>query len=562
MEPIEAPLSKRSEANAKKGLKKLETNAKKLELKNQRKAEQDKADLEKQQQRLAEDTANAHLYGVYPLINSSTRNHMVFHKIADISPTNSGQILRIRARLHSVRKNGGMCFLTVRQSMDSAQIVVSGPKAMVKFSMDLSVESIIEVTGTVSVPDEEIVSVTHGKAEIQALTVHVVSVSDKVLPFGLPDAQRPEHMIEESHQVHRDYSSRIAELKEKGANTSDLEKEKEEKPFYVGVGQAIRLNNRVLDMRTTTTQAIFRVSAATCRLFRQFLDARGFTELFFPKLIGTASEGGSEVFKVDFFGSPAYLAQSPQLYKQMAISGDFPGVYSIGPVFRAENSQTHRHMCEFTGIDFEMPVLEHYGEVLDTIDGLFRYIFDGLKKQCSKEIEAIRRQFPFTDLRYLDKTLVLDFKDGIQLLKDDGIQIGDYDDLNTKLEQRLGHIVSTKYGTDFYILNKFPAAIRPFYTMGCPNDPLYSNSYDVMIRGEEVCSGAQRIHDANLLEQSCKNKNIDPSTLNYYIDAFKYGCVPHGGGGIGLERVVMLYFGLSNIRKTVLFPRDSGRLTP
>jgi aspartyl-tRNA synthetase len=243
--------------------------------------------------------------------------------------------------------------------------------------------------------------------------------------------------------------------------------------------------------------------------------------------------------------------------------GDFGRVFEITPVFRAEKSFTHRHLTEFTGLDFEMCINEHYEEVLEVIDKLFVSMFDGLNERCSAEIEVVRKQFPVPPLRYLRKTLILTFEEGIEMLKKGGYpDIDPLADLNTEVERALGKMVAEKFGTDFFILKRYPSAVRPFYTMPDPVDPDYSNSYDVFIRGEEIISGAQRVHDAELLRAQAEKCGIEVESIRDYINSFKWGSFPHGGAGVGLERVVMLFLGLDNIRKTSLFPRDPKRLTP
>ena len=344
---------------------------------------------------------------------------------------------------------------------------------------------------------------------------------------------------------------------------SQQHKEKGEKKEIV-VKMKTRLDNRVMDLRVPTTQAIFKVQSGVCHLFREFLDSKGFTEIHTPKLIAGASEGGANVFKMKYFGTDACLAQSPQLYKQMCIIGDMKKVYEIGAVFRAENSMTSRHLCEFTGLDFEMEIKEHYFEVLDVIGELFYHIFEGLNKNYKKEIETVNNQYPFEPLVYSKEALKLDFKEGCKLLEENGYHQSINDDLDTENEKQLGRLVKEKYNTDFYILYGYPKSARPFYTMPDPRSDFdsFTNSYDAFIRGEEVLSGAQRIHDYDLLLKKVKEKEINPSTLKDYLDSFKLGAPPHGGAGIGLERVVKLFLGIKNIKKCVMFPRDPKRLTP
>ena len=192
----------------------------------------------------------------------------------------------------------------------------------------------------------------------------------------------------------------------------------------VRVNQDTRLDNRTVDLRTITNQAIFKVQSSVCHLFRKFLTENGFTEIHSPKIIPAASEGGANVFRIPYFKTEAYLAQSPQLYKQMAIASDFERVFEVGPVFRAEDSNTHRHLTEFTGLDMEMTFKEHYHEVLEMIDQLFISIFKGLRDSMKEEIQVIQKQFPVDDFKFWeDKSLVLRYEEGVELLRENGVDM-------------------------------------------------------------------------------------------------------------------------------------------
>jgi aspartyl-tRNA synthetase len=460
-----------------------------------------------------------------------------YEDITKIDGSRAGETITVRVRVQTSRATGGkMCFFVFRQGVSTIQGIITADeetisKQMVKYCIGIPSESIVVVKAKIVKPVEEVKSCTVSCAELAINEIHVVSEVNVRLAFSLDDATRPESSYDEDAQLSR-------------------------------VNLDTRLNNRVLDLRTTTNHAIFRLQSAVCLLFREFLVERDFMEIHTPKLIGTASEGGSNVFKVTYFKQSAFLAQSPQLYKQMCIAADFGKVFEIAPVFRAEDSNTHRHMTEFMGLDMEMAFNEHYHEVLDVLDEMFVYIFTNLKERYSKETEAIKKQYEFEDFEFLPKTLRLSFKEGVQMLRDAGVETGDYEDLSTANERFLGKLVKEKYHTDFYILDKFPLAVRPFYTMPDPNNPGYSNSYDFFMRGEEILSGAQRIHDPEFLEERAKLHEIDVSTIQPYIDAFKIGAPPHAGGGVGLERVVMLYLALGNIRRASLFPRDPKRLEP
>ncbi|KAI5312988.1 hypothetical protein L3X38_042162 [Prunus dulcis] len=241
------------------------------------------------------------------------------------------------------------------------------------------------------------------------------------------------------------------------------------------------------------------------QIFKQFLLSEGFFEIHTPKLTAGSSEGGAAVFRLDYNGQPACLAQSPQLYKQMVICGDFGRLFEIGGIYRAENSHTHRHLCEFTGLDVEMEIDWHYSEVMDIFDLLFVTIFYTLNETCQKDLEAVGRQYPFEPLKYLPETLRLTFEEGVQMLKDDGVEVDPMGDLNTEAKRKLGQLVLEKYGTEFYILHRYPLAVRPFYMMPCHDNPAYSNSFDVFIGGEEIISGAQRVYVLELLEEGHKH---------------------------------------------------------
>ncbi|EPS57914.1 hypothetical protein M569_16902, partial [Genlisea aurea] len=477
------------------------------------------------------------------LLNDLQSKEISGKKWTDIKNLNDrlkDQPVLIRGRAQTIRAKGKkIAFVVVRERGFTVQCVLNAADdgvspQMVKFAAAISRESIVDVEGVVSVPENPIKGTTQ-QVEIQVNKIHSVNKAVPVLPINIEDAARSE---------------------------VEIEKALEEGEKLVRVNQDTRLNYRVLDLRTPANQGIFRIQCQVENVFRQFLLSEGFVGIHTPKLIAGSSEGGAAVFRLDYKGTPACLAQSPQLHKQMAICGDFGRVFEIGPVFRAEDSFTHRHLCEFTGLDVEMEIKEHYSEVMDVVDRLFVTMFDSLNQHCGDELEAVNRQYPFEKLKYLRKTLRLTFEEGIQMLKATGVEMDPFGDLNTEAERKLGQLVLEKYGTEFYILHRYPLAVRPFYTMPCYDNPNYSNSFDVFIRGEEIISGAQRVHVAELLTERAQSCGIDVKTISTYIDSFRYGASPHGGFGVGLERVVMLFCALNNIRKTSLFPRDPQRIAP
>ncbi len=330
----------------------------------------------------------------------------------------------------------------------------------------------------------------------------------------------------------------------------------------------MRLNNRIIDLRTGPSQAIFRIQSGICNLFRTYLDDQGFIEIHTPKLQGGATESGSTVFELNYFGRPAFLAQSPQLAKQMAIAADFERVYEIGPVFRAEDSNTPRHLTEYTGLDLEMALESHYHETLNIIDGMFKNLWKGIYERYTPEIELISQFYPHEKVQWLEETPRLTFIEGVRMLKEDnfvddeGNSPSELEDLSTPAERRLGALVKEKYKTDYYILDKFPTSVRPFYTMPDPNDDRYTNSFDIFMRGQEILSGGQRIHDAKFLEKRIQKQGIKPESMVEYLEGFRWGAPPHAGCGIGLERLTYLFLNLGNIRLASLFHRDPKSFPP
>jgi len=478
-------------------------------------------------------------YGASKLIQSQERHaDRTFTRVSHLAESlekNPNQTVWVRGRVHTSRAKGKQCFLILRQQSSTVQCIIAVndvvSKQMVKFAGSINKESIIDLHAKVVAVASKIESCTEQSLELSVLEIYLVSSAKSQLPLQIEDASRPE--------------------KSNDANSLNIR-----------VNRDTRLDNRVLDLRTPANQAIFRLEAGVCRLFRDILAGKGFTEIHTPKIISAASEGGANVFTVSYFKDSAYLTQSPQLYKQMAIAADFEKVYTVGAVFRAEDSNTHRHLTEFVGLDLEMAFKYHYHEVLDTIGQTFTEIFKGLRDQYAAEITAVGQQYDVEPFKFLEPPLRLEYSQGVAMLREVGVEMDDEEDLSTPNEKLLGRLVKAKYDTDFYILDKFPLAVRPFYTMPDPNNSKWSNSYDMFMRGEEILSGAQRIHDPDFHIERAKHHDVDISKIASYIEAFRFGCPPHAGGGIGMERVVMLYLGLDNIRKTSMFPRDPKRITP
>ncbi|KAK3702122.1 hypothetical protein LTR37_015097 [Vermiconidia calcicola] len=507
---------------------------------------------------------SAHDYGELPMIGSEpyvpradTAKRIQLAELVKKEDV-SGQEVTFRAIVENARNQSAkLAFLVFRQGFNSIQAVVAASdvlsRQMVKFSGSIPAESVVLVHALVQKPKEPVKSTTIQHLEVHVKKLFIIAKADAQLPMQVEDAERPIP----------------------GEGGEELKEETEGRPI---VTLNTRLNNRVIDLRGKHNHAIFTIKDGVSLLFTEFLRNRGFIGVNTPCLLGAPSEGGANVFEVSYFATKAFLAQSPQLYKQMLIASRFEKVMEIGPIFRAENSNTARHLTEFTGLDLEMAFEEDYHEVVTLLEELMLYIFNGLKDRYGRETELVRSIYHVEDFALPAAGAVprLHFKEGIQMLRDDGVEIGDFDDLSTPDEKRLGALVLKKYGSDFYVLDQFPLAIRPFYTMPSAStqnaynpsspDTGYSNSYDFFMRGQEIMSGAQRIHSASYLEQRMREHEspVDPKSegLRDYVNAFRYGCPPHAGGGIGLERIVMLWLGLPNVRLGSLFPRDPGRLVP
>lgn len=481
-------------------------------------------------------------YGDLPLVQSTVWKHEHRCDISKVSSHGENDEVMFRARIHTVRKmSPKLAFIVLRQQLVTIQGVLAERQGvvsqhMVQWAEGIVPGSIILVKGHLQRPREPIKGCTVHDFEILIREFHVVARRAQAVPFT----------------VYEDEVSKEREIAE-GVHASNIT-------------DRLRLTHRILDLRTTTSQALFRINSGVCNLFRTFLDSQGFIEIHTPKLQGGATESGSSVFQLDYFGRPAFLAQSPQLAKQMAIASDFERVYEIGPVFRAENSNTHRHLTEYTGLDLEMAIEEHYHEALHMILKTLKYIFKGVYDRYGKELEVIKQHFPHEDLIWLDETPVIPFAEGVQMLRDsgwtdeNGKAPSPNEDLHTRDEIRLGQLVKEKYKTDFYVLDKFPASARPFYTMPDPKDNTKTNSFDMFLRGQEILTGGQRIHDHKMLADQMKAQGVDPESMDDYMEGFRLGAPPHAGAGIGLERILMLMLQLENVRLASLFHRDPKSL--
>ena len=311
------------------------------------------------------------------------------------------------------------------------------------------------------------------------------------------------------------------------------------------------------EARAPRARAVFRIQAAVCRAFREFLQEEDFTEIHTPKLGRAGAEGGSSQFRVDYFGRKAVLAQSPQLYKQVMV-GVFERVYEIGPVFRAEKHATQRHLNEYTSLDLEMGFLRSFTDLMALEQGFLRRLVDLLRREYAGELALLGAELP--DAQHIP---AVRFDEAKRLAADAyGYAIREPYDLEPEEEQHIGRYAKEVWGSDFVFVTHYPGRKRPFYTMDDPEDPRYTLSFDLLFRGVEITTGGQRIHNYGQQVEKLKARGMEPEDFSGYLLFHKHGAPPHGGLGIGLERLTMQLCGLDNIRRASLFPRDRTRLEP
>jgi len=313
-----------------------------------------------------------------------------------------------------------------------------------------------------------------------------------------------------------------------------------------------RIDWRMLDLRNQKTQAIFEIQSAICTAFREFYRKEGFTEFWPPGIIAAASEGGTELFPVQYFERKAYLAQSPQLYKQMMVCSNLEKVFAINPIWRAEPHNTPRHLNESRQMDIEVAFADQF-KVMKFLEKGVKFIVKYVKENCPEQIKFFNPNLKIPDAHYISYTEV------IEILKKEGLQIKWGDDIPPEGEKKLAEL---KGGDDLLFIHSWPSEMKPFYIMPNQKDPKLSEGFDCDFGGMEIASGGQRIHIPELLIKRLKDKELNPKDFKFYVDSFRYGSPPHGGWSIGLERLTMIITKQKNIREAVIYPRDRDRLTP
>ena len=419
-----------------------------------------------------------------------------------------GTEVRVRGAVHTIRDMGELSFVVLRKRDGLLQCIFE--EGTTNYAVkDLREEMAVEISGVL----EEDARAPHG-IEIRAREVKV---------FGRP------------------YEAPPLPIGKWKLNTS-LE---------------AKLNYRSTALRNVRERAKFRIQEGIVRGFRDFLYSQHFTEIHTPKIGSKGAEGGSNVFKLDYFHRPAVLAQSPQFYKQMMV-GVFDRVFETAPVFRAEKHNTKRHLNEYTSLDFEMGYIDGFEDIMGMETGFLQYAMELLKKDYARELKILNVELP-----KVDQIPAVKFSEIKELVAEKyNHKMRNPFDLEPEEEVLIGKYAKEEWGSDFVFVTHYPSKKRPFYAMDDPENPKYTLSFDLLFRGLEITTGGQRIHDYQTLLKKIEARGMTTEGMDQYLATFKHGMPPHGGLGIGLERLTMQLLGEDNVRETTLFPRDLSRLEP
>lgn len=322
----------------------------------------------------------------------------------------------------------------------------------------------------------------------------------------------------------------------------------------LGCGLEANLDNRSVALRNPREKAIFKVQEGVVSGFREFMESQGFTQVHTPKIVAAGAEGGANIFKLDYFNQDAYLAQSPQFYKQTCVAF-FDRVFEIAPVYRAEKHNTSRHLNEYIGLDFEMGYINSMYDVMEMETAMLKHVVQYLKEHCKYYLDILNANLP-----EIEDIPSITFMEALDLMKDRSGK-NKYD-LEPEDEVFLCDYAKEHWGSEFLFITHFPASKRPFYAMNDQNDNRFALSFDLLFRGLEITTGGQRIHDYEEQIEKMQEMGMEPEDLKSYLSIHKYGMPPHGGLGIGLERLTMKLLDLQNVREASMFPRDVHRLEP
>jgi aspartyl-tRNA synthetase len=430
------------------------------------------------------------------------------HYSKDITPDMNGSTVVINGWAHEIRDFGGLSFLIVRDREGLVQVTMPRKKVakeIIDTVKGLSRESVVSVRGEVKAMEK-----APNGYEIIPAAIEVLARSDAPLPLD-PTGKVP----------------------------ADLD---------------TRLDSRFMDLRSPEVTAVFYIRAYMVRGVREYLSSRGFLEIATPKIVATATEGGTELFPISYFEREAFLNQSPQLYKQMMMAGGMDRVYEIGPIFRAEEHATRKHLNEATSIDVELSFATHE-DAMELLENTVAYAYSYVREHCGAQLKSLSLdlQVPRTPFKRLS------YREAVEIARQDpecaGLEYGD--DLSTQAEHAIGQAIG-----EHYFIVDWPTNIRAFYSQPYDDDPSTCKAFDLMHPRMELASGAQREHRYDRLVKKMEEKGLDPESFKFYLDSFRYGMPPHAGWGMGAERLLQTMLNLGNIREAVLFPRDRVRLTP
>lgn len=423
--------------------------------------------------------------------------------VTDVLAMAAGEQARVHGLVHTLRDLGDVRFMLLRMPQGVLQCVLTGDGPDVREGDAVRAEG--EVARDARAP---------GGAELHVQALTVLSRAAEAMPVPI------------------------------GKNKMNLSMDTD-------------LSLRFVTLRNLRKRAIFKVQEGVVRGFREALEREGFTEIHSPKIVAQNAEGGANLFRMEYFGRRAYLAQSPQFYKQ-AMVPVYERVFEIGPVFRAEKHNTQRHLNEYTSMDFEMGFIESFEDVMQMETKVLRNIMDVLARDYAPQLRLLGVELP-----RVDSIPAVRFDEAKRMVSEKyGRPIRDPFDLEPEEEQLISRLFAEEYGSDFVFVTHYPSKKRPFYAADDPENPRYTLSFDLLFRGLEVTTGGQRIHDYAQQVEKLRRKGMDPEDFAGYLMIHKYGTCPHGGLGLGLERLTSKLVGENNVREACLFPRDQQRIEP
>lgn len=412
--------------------------------------------------------------------------------------------VKIQGWVHRIRTLKSITFLIIRDRSGLVQCILDNTNNMEK----LSLETVVSINGIVKESNNKL-----GNYEVQVKSIEVLSLTDIELPIEI--------------------------------NKDTLE-----------INLDTMLNNRVLSLRHTTVNSIFKIQNIIVNGVREYLSQNEFTEIFTPKIVSEGAEGGSEIFKLNYFEKQAYLAQSPQFYKQMMVGAGFERVFEIGHVYRAEEHNTSRHLNEYVSIDLEVGFIKNEYDLMKLEEELIKYILSKVEKEGKEYLNILNVELP----KIPNEIPKIDFNDVLEILKNKFNRIDLDGDLDPEAEKQIYKYCKDEFNSDFLFVTNYPRNKRPMYTM--PLGETGTRSFDLLFRGVEITTGGQRIHDYDMLVSNIKYKGAKPENYQSYIETFRYGMPPHGGLAIGLERLTTRLLEIDNVREASLIPRDRTRLIP